>query len=44
MPAYDAAGNLLCKYMDEEDCMEYIVGIDGTHYEKGMSDASGLIR
>lgn len=39
-PAYDADGNLLQKYVDEEGRMEYIVEIVGTNYEKGMIGAS----
>ena len=39
-PAYDAEGNLLPKYVDEEGCMEYIIEIVGTSYEKGLLGAS----
>ncbi len=39
-PAYDAEGNLLPKYVDEEGCMEYIIEIVGTSYEKGLIGSS----
>lgn len=39
-PAYDADGNLIHKYVDEEGCLEYIIEIVGTSYEKGLIGAS----
>lgn len=38
--AEDASGNIVEKFIDEEGCMEYIIQIDGTGYEKGLVDAS----
>lgn len=39
-PAYDADGNLLQKYVDEEGCLEYIIEIVGTNYEKGLTGSA----
>lgn len=39
-PAYDADGNLIQKYVDEEGCLEYIIEIVGTNYEKGLTGSS----
>ncbi|MCM1039415.1 MAG: DUF4179 domain-containing protein [Ruminococcus sp.] len=39
-PATDTQGNLVMKYVDEEGCMEYIIQINGTHYERGLVGAS----
>ena len=38
--AYDADGSLIPKYVDEEGCLEYIIEIVGTDYEKGLIGSS----
>lgn len=38
--AKDADGNLMMKYVDENGYMEYIIQINGTHYDKGMVGSS----
>ena len=41
--AKDANGNTVEKYTDETGCMEYIIQIDGTQYEKGLVGASAHV-
>ena len=38
--AYDAEGSLIPEYVDEEGCLEYIIEIVGTDYEKGLIGSS----
>lgn len=38
--AKDAEGHLVMKYVDEEGCMEYIIQVVGTDYEKGFVGSS----
>lgn len=38
--AEDASGNIVERFIDEEGCMEYIIRINGTGYERGLVDAS----
>lgn len=38
--AYDAEGNLVSKYVDEDGGMDYIIEVDGTNYERGLIGSS----